>query len=154
MRYLSLLTKMSGLIFTIPHRLRTLWCRGVHGDGTAGIPRVSRGHGSECCGNTAGMGMLIAPFPRRPLKREIQSTVTAADSCHCGINDLSWSLTYPTRVETDWLISWCWMAASAQKNQKIFSVIISYNFLYKQISFSIVLHGCSLTSEVYHMKQD
>ena len=41
--------------------------RGVHGDGEAGIPRnprVSRGCGRECCGNTAGMDQTIAGFPR------------------------------------------------------------------------------------------
>jgi len=35
--------------------------------GTAGIPRnllVSRGHGYECYGNTAGMALTMAGFPR------------------------------------------------------------------------------------------
>ena len=35
--------------------------------GTAGIPwnlRVSRGYGSECYGNPAGMDLAIAGFPR------------------------------------------------------------------------------------------
>jgi len=37
------------------------------GMGTAGIPRnprVSRGYGSECCGNTTGMDLAIVGFPR------------------------------------------------------------------------------------------
>jgi len=44
--------------------LRLEVCTGM---GMAGIPRnplVSRGYGSDCCGNTAGMDLAIAGFPR------------------------------------------------------------------------------------------
>jgi len=34
------------------------------GMGMAGIPRVSSGCGYECCGNTVGMDLTIAGFPR------------------------------------------------------------------------------------------
>jgi len=38
--------------------------RGMHENGDGGNPRVSRGYGSECCGNTASMDLAIAGFPR------------------------------------------------------------------------------------------
>jgi len=39
-------------------------CMGMEMAGIPRNPRVSRGYGCDCCGNTAGMDPAIAGFPR------------------------------------------------------------------------------------------
>jgi len=57
-------TALSGHMVAPKHRIITrVQYRGVHGNGDGRNP-ASCGYGSECCGNTAGMDLAIAGFPR------------------------------------------------------------------------------------------
>jgi len=75
-----LTTSFAIIANTFPDRVATMFVRTVDvctGMGTAGIPRnprISRGCGYRCCGNTAGMDLTIAGFPLGSilLRRELR----------------------------------------------------------------------------------